>query len=64
MTTDTAEFCAHLNGEVVQMRETTAWPSPIARRLASEGRHFCAEGLYRAGVMRLRRALIMLRDSR
>jgi hypothetical protein len=63
MTTDTAEFCAHLNGELVELRATMAWPSPIARRLASEGRQFCAAGLYRAGVARLRRALILLRHG-
>ena len=65
MTSDTAEYCAHLNNELARARGAAAAgaPSPIARRLANEGRHLCDSGLYRAGVMRLRRALSMMREG-
>ncbi len=68
VTTDTAEYCEHLSRQVTQAERAraTAPPVPKERRiaveeLAAEGHEMCATGLIRGGLLRLRRAWIMLR---
>ncbi len=57
---DTPEWCIHLQGKVAELAQTVAKPHAQADRLAREGRHLCAIGRIRLGIMRLRYALIHL----
>jgi hypothetical protein len=61
--TDSREYCAHLTSEMVKMGNRQAKPAPYVRDLADEGRRMCDRGQYRAGVARLRRALILMRSG-
>lgn len=63
LTTPTADYCAHLNREVGR-QEGSGTPHPSARSLADEGARMCDRGQYRGGVVRLRRALMMMRAPR
>ncbi len=63
LTTPTADYCAHLNREVGRQQGSGA-PQPSARSLAEEGARMCDRGQYRGGVVRLRRALILMRAPR
>ena len=59
--TDTPEYCWHLAAEIAATpRELRNLP-PDIRMLAMEGQRMCDHGLVRPGIMRLRRALMMLR---
>jgi hypothetical protein len=60
-TTPTAEYCAHLNREVARQGPG---PDGTARALADEGARMCDRGQYRGGVVRLRRALALMRSGR
>ncbi len=59
VTTDTAEFCALLASKIDQ--DTDASFDVIA--LAAQGKSLCAHGNIRAGIARLRRALLAVRDE-
>ena len=61
LTTPTADYCAHLNREVGRQPGP---PQPSARTLAEEGARMCDRGHYRGGVVRLRRALMIMRGPR
>ncbi len=63
MTSDSAEYCNHLGLEFTRALRSHPQASPDARLLADEGSGQCGRGHYRAGVMRLRRALKMLRSG-
>ena len=63
LTTPTADYCAHLNREVGRQQGNAA-QQPSARSLAEEGARMCDRGQYRGGVVRLRRALMMMRGPR
>ena len=65
MTSDSPEFCAQLADQVAQeAREhrPAAVPDEVAT-LGHEGRKMCREGHVRAGIMRLRRAMQLLRGE-
>lgn len=64
MTTSSPEYCAHLNGELLKLRNRWALTPVDVRELADEGRRMCDKGYYRAGVARLRRALMLMRNAR
>jgi hypothetical protein len=64
ITTDSREYCDVLGGRVAVMHRLVTAPPPEATALASEGERLCAQGQYRNGVARLRRALAMLRNVR
>ena len=64
ITTDSREYCDVLGGRVAVMHRLVATPPPEATALASEGERLCAQGQYRNGVARLRRALALLRSVR
>ena len=64
ITTDSREYCDVLGGRVAVMHRLIASPPPEAITLASEGERLCAQGQYRSGVARLRRALALLRGAR
>jgi hypothetical protein len=59
--TDTPEYCWHLANEVAVEQRQAREPSPDVRVLAGEGRRMCDRGLIRGGILRLRRALLLLR---
>jgi hypothetical protein len=63
MTTQGAEYCAHLNGEVAQAQHDRVQAPGEALLLADEGARMCDRGHYRAGVARLRRALSIMRGG-
>jgi hypothetical protein len=60
VTTDTPEYCGHLAGRIATAQATLADNRPEVMTLATEGQHLCAIGHIRGGIVRLRRALIML----
>lgn len=64
VTTDTPEYCLHLRDLIGRMTPVTpaGAPSEVAN-LSSEGERMCDEGQVRGGILRLRRALIILRDT-
>ena len=64
MTTPTADYCAHLIREVDRARSSNPRADDRALLLADEGARMCDRGSYRGGVVRLRRALIMMRNGR
>jgi hypothetical protein len=61
LTTDTPEYCRHL-GDLLSrtLRATPAPPPPDAVDLSSDGRRMCDEGKIRGGILRLRRALVLM----
>jgi hypothetical protein len=64
MTTPTADYCAHLNREVARARGAGAVQGGPSTALADEGARMCDRGQYRGGVVRLRRALALMRNGR
>jgi hypothetical protein len=62
--TDTPEYCFYLAGRFVALQRRVADPSPDAHLLALEGRRMCEQGLVRAGIARVRRAIMILRAER
>lgn len=62
VTTDTPEYCVELSERVTHAERTPApQHSPEVDQLAAEGQHMCAIGLIRGGLLRLRRAWMLLR---
>ena len=59
VTTDTADYCAMLAAKIDQ--DTDASFDVIA--MAAQGKSLCAKGNIRAGIARLRRALLAIRDE-
>jgi hypothetical protein len=64
VTTDTPEYCAHLLSRIGRVRARVEEPAQRADTLTAEGRRLCAHGHVRPGIARLRRALLLLEDSR
>jgi hypothetical protein len=64
VTTDTPEYCEHLADRVAQAEHAKPQTPPLVEELAEEGHHMCAAGLIRGGLVRLRRALMMLRAEK
>ncbi len=58
VTTDTPEYCEHM---IVRV-ETCPDPTAEIRRLLDEGRHLCGRGEVRGGIMRLRRAMLLIQS--
>jgi|SRR5579871_3328030 len=61
VTSDTPEYCLHLFdrlSELVRVAETP--PPQEVTSLSSEGQKMCDQGQTRGGILRLRRALVML----
>ncbi len=56
VTTDTPEYCARMIARV----ETGPDLSAEMHRLLDEGRHLCERGEVRGGIMRLRRAMLLI----
>jgi hypothetical protein len=64
VTTDTPEYCEKLAERVARAEHVRPDPPRAVEELAEEGHRMCASGLIRGGLVRLRRALLMLRTER
>ena len=65
VTSDSPEFCAQLADEVrdeEHARQRAPVPEEV-RTLGQEGRRMCSEGHVRPGILRLRRALQILKEE-
>ena len=61
ITTDTAEYCLYLQDRIHTLIIAAAAPPPHeATALTQEGQRMCEHGQTRGGVMRLRRALLLI----
>nr|WP_294503940.1 hypothetical protein [uncultured Rhodopila sp.] len=61
VTTDTPEYCQYLHSRVdSQVHLASAPPSREVTDLSAEGERMCEHGQTRGGIMRLRRALLLL----
>lgn len=60
VTTDTLEYCLQLHDRVEEMSRVAPAPPPEVTSLATEGQHLCEQGQLRGGILRLRRALMLL----
>jgi hypothetical protein len=61
--TNTREYCDELSARAGQLRQARRYPLAEADVLATEGGRLCAQGQIRPGVMRLRRAIMLLREE-
>jgi hypothetical protein len=58
---DTPEYCLHLLDRVSEMLHVAGSPPPQeVAFLSSEGRRMCDQGQTRGGILRLRRALLLM----
>ena len=65
VTSDSPEFCAQL-ADMLRQDVRTHQPAPVpdeVRVLGREGRKMCREGHIRPGILRIRRALLILRGE-
>jgi hypothetical protein len=61
VTSDTPEYCLHLLDRVSEMVRGAAAPPPQeVTFLSSEGQRMCHQGQTRGGIMRLRKALLLM----
>ncbi len=63
VTTDTPQYCLQLLDEVSQQVRVHAHPPDEVTSLSTEGQRMCDQGQTRGGIMRLRRALVLLRGA-
>ena len=59
--THTRLYCEELSGRAAALRQTAPAPLEEARLLAVEGDRLCGQGQIRPGIIRLRRAIMLLR---
>ena len=64
VTTDTLEYCVELHGRVDEMVRVAPSPPPELTSLETEGQRLCDSGQLRGGILRLRRALMLLLNQR
>lgn len=64
VTTDTPEYCNTLAERIARAEHVRPNPPRQVEELAEEGHRMCATGLIRGGLVRLRRALLMLRPDK
>ena len=61
VTSDTPEYCLHLLDRVSEMVRIAGSPPPQeVTFLSSEGQRMCDQGQTRGGILRLRRALMLM----
>ncbi len=61
VTTEGAEYCAHLQRKYAAIQQAGSnAAAPEAASLSSEGARMCGHGDTRAGILRLRRALVLM----
>ena len=64
ITTDTPQYCLQLLDRVSELVRVRAHPPQDVTELSSEGERMCNQGQTRGGIMRLRRALVLLEQQR
>ena len=64
VTTDTAEYCNDLAGRIAAEQRGRPDAVPEVQQLAQQGQQMCDTGPIRAGLWRLRRALLMLEGQK
>lgn len=64
VTSDTAEYCENLAHRIEQAERSRSDTPPQVEELATEGHQMCITGLIRSGLVRLRRALFLLRSEK
>jgi hypothetical protein len=63
VTTDTPQYCLQLFDQVSQMVRVRASTPQEVTSLTTDGQRMCDQGKTRGGIMRLRRALVLLRED-
>jgi len=63
VTTDTPEYCLQLLDRISELARITVNPPQEATSLSAEGQRMCNQGKTRGGILRLRRALVLLRQT-
>jgi hypothetical protein len=64
VTSDTPAYCLRLLDEVTDLvRTSPVPPPPEVNRLSADGQRLCDEGQTRGGIMRLRRAWVLMSHS-
>jgi hypothetical protein len=63
VTTDTPEYCLQLLDRISELARNTDHPPQEATDLSAEGQRMCDQGQTRGGILRLRRALMLLRQT-
>jgi hypothetical protein len=64
VTTDSPEYCQQLFDRIREaIHATTAPPPTGVASLSREGQRMCNDGLTRGGILRLRRALLLLEQG-
>ena len=61
VTTDTPEYCLQLLDRISELARIAVNPPQEATSLSAEGQRMCNQGQTRGGILRLRRALVLLR---
>ena len=61
--THTTQYCEELSVRAATLRRQAAAPQEEARLLAAEGDRLCGQGQIRPGIIRLRRAIMLLRTQ-
>jgi hypothetical protein len=59
VTSDTPEYCLRLSDRVSELVRVTSPPQEVTS-LSTEGQRMCDQGQTRGGILRLRRALMMM----
>jgi hypothetical protein len=63
VTSDTPEYCLHLFDRVSELVRQSEHPLPReVTELSSDGQRMCDHGQTRGGIMRLRKALLLLQQ--
>jgi len=61
VTSEGAEYCAHLQQKYAAIQQAGSNPAATeAATLSTEGARMCGHGNTRAGILRLRRALVLM----
>jgi hypothetical protein len=64
VTTDTPEYCHRLIDRISELIGSISQPLPVTvSSLSNEGQRLCDEGRTRPGILRLRRALMLLEQE-
>ncbi|HTW68548.1 MAG TPA: hypothetical protein VME47_01560 [Acetobacteraceae bacterium] len=63
ITTDTPEYCLQLLDRISELVRTIEHPPQEATDLSAEGQRMCDQGQTLGGILRLRRALVLLRQK-
>lgn len=63
VTSDTPQYCLHLLDQVSELMRLAPSPPPEVSHLSTEGQRMCGQGQTRGGIMRLRRALVLLKQQ-